>query len=327
MELGEKWVKLWEKGKGGVYQSWEWIVLQEKLSNKPIFLSIEDSKNGDFLAGICAFEKTLKTPLGEKKILTVRGSPIFLDYNSGAKVLENFKNESKKYFYGTIMPSVRHDKEALFMELGYKKVVNNTILIDLKKDKTELWKNLEKKSIRWGIKTGEKNGLIFKIAENELDVNAFYSMYSDTAKLGGFSAEKKEFIEGLRDSEISRLFLVYSNEKVVAGGLALIDKNNNILTLDLTGSNEEGLKLQAMPFIYWNILLYGMKNGLDIFDLGGYDAEARVGDKTYNINKFKERFGGEITEQPIFSSGNRYPILRKVISKIRIVKKFYKKSD
>ena len=42
---------------------------------------------------------------------------------------------------------------------GYKKISNYTILLDLKKTPEELWKQLEKKSIRWGIKTAEKNGI------------------------------------------------------------------------------------------------------------------------------------------------------------------------
>ena len=70
---------------------------------------------------------------------------------------------------------------------------------------------------------------------------------------------------------------------------------------------------------------YYKNKGCKQFDLGGYDSEAKEGDKTYNINKFKERFGGIITEQPIFSSNNKYPFLRKVLRNVRFAKRLYKK--
>jgi hypothetical protein len=53
--------------------------------------------------------------------------------------------------------------------------------------------------------------------------------------------------------------------------------------------------------------------------LGGYDAEASPQSKTYNINKFKERFGGKVVVQPIYSTNWKYPFLRKIL---KILKKF-----
>jgi lipid II:glycine glycyltransferase (peptidoglycan interpeptide bridge formation enzyme) len=80
-----------------------------------------------------------------------------------------------------------------------------------------------------------------------------------------------------------------------------------------------------MPFLYWNLILYSKYINLYKFDLGGYDKEARHGEKTYNINKFKERFGGEITEQPIFSTNSKYSGLRQILKKYHFMKGWYKK--
>ena len=128
------------------------------------------------------------------------------------------------------------------------------------------------------------------------------------------------------NTSISKLFIIKKNEQICAGGLILIDKNNNYSILDLTAASNFGLELQAMPFLYWNIILHSKKIGLDFFDLGGYDKEAKESDKTYKINKFKERFGGEITKQPIYSANSIYPRIRKVMKNLRIIKKFYKKT-
>jgi len=80
-----------------------------------------------------------------------------------------------------------------------------------------------------------------------------------------------------------------------------------------------------MPFLYWKIILYSKQEKLDYFDLGGYDTNAKEGDKIYNINKFKKRFNGTITEQPIYSTNWKYPFLRELIKRQKFLKKLYQK--
>ncbi len=249
---------------------------------------------------------------GKIKILFAEGTPSYEDDDDLLEKLENFKLKSEDYFYGLISPSILDTKEEVFLKAGFKKVSNHTVLIDLGLEEEELWKNLEKKSMRWGVKSAEKNKLKFGLA-SEKDVKDFYKSYLETCKSGGFYAEEKEFVEGLRDSEISKLFVVKSKGKIVAGGLILIDERYNYSILNLTSASEEGLKLQAMPFLYWEITKYSKSQGLDKFDLGGYDADARRGEKMHNINKFKDRLGGEVVEQPFFATRRRYPWLRKLL--------------
>ena len=81
-----------------------------------------------------------------------------------------------------------------------------------------------------------------------------------------------------------------------------------------------------MPFLYWNLLKYARSLGLDFFDLGGYDREAGKSEKTYFINRFKERFGGSVAEQPIYATSKKYILLRGLLRKMRFMKGVYKKS-
>ena len=272
----------------------------------------------DFSKSSFALEELKNLPFfGEKLILEARG-------NFFASDLEEFKNISRKYFYSKIMPCVlEHDSEVL-KEKGFKRVSNSTILVNLKQDKETLWKNLEKKSIRWGVKTAEKNKLSFEKIENKRELEIFYNLYKQTAEKGGFFAESKKFLETLLDTEISKMFVIKKQQEILAGGLILIDNEHNYSILDLTASSEKGLKLQAMPFLYWNLILYSKEKELDFFDLGGYDLEANKGDKTYNINKFKQRFGGKVMEQPIYSPNKKYPFLRFLSKKLKQIKQFFK---
>jgi len=301
--------------KGSVYQSKEWIHAKIASGEKPLVL-----------AGISAFERKRKIPfIGEKTILFAEGSLDSINNEEYISKLKEFKTQSKKYFYGVIAPTVLAPNQDIFKSAGLRKVSNNTILLDLSQSKEDLWNNLEKKSIRWGIKTAEKNALTFQLADKG-EVQDFYKLYSRIAENGMFHAENEEFVKILSNTSISKLFLVKNKEKIVAGGLILIDQHNNYSILNLTASSEEGLKLQAMPYLYWNLILYSKSLGLAHFDLGGYDLEAKGTDKTYNINKFKARFGGKVVEQPIYSTNWKYPFFRGILKRFSLLKSIYKKN-
>ena len=266
-----------------------------------------------------ALEKIISLPIfGSKKILDSRGL-------NNIKEIEIFKNLAKRYFYGVIAPPIINTNHEIFKKLNYIKISNYTILINLKKSEEELWQNLEKKSVRWGIKTAIKNNLKFELVQDKNEICKFYELYKKTAEIGGFSAEDIDFIVSLANTPASKLFLIKNKDEIVAGGLVLIDKDYNYSVLDLTAASPEGFNLQAMPFLYWNIIKYSKNFNLDFFDLGGYDKEAKRGHKTYNINKFKERFGGQIVEQPMYSTNWAYPFLRHLLKRFVFVKKIYEK--
>lgn len=263
-------------------------------------------------------KRTIVLPIfGKKSILEARGTPT----DEEAKL---FKEMSKKFFYGTISSNVLKPSTE-FLDGNYYVTKNYTILLDLSKSVDDLWKGLEKKSSRWGVKTAEKNGLTFDLTSSQNELNSFYKIYLKTSKDGGFSPEKIEFIESLINSRKASLGLVKKGKSIVAGGLIFLDSDKRYAILDLTAASSKGAKLQAMPFLYWNLILHAKKTGMNFFDLGGYDKEAGKNEKTYAINRFKDRFGGAIIVQPIYSTNLAYPFLRFILSKARFLKELYRK--
>ncbi|MEI6732220.1 MAG: peptidoglycan bridge formation glycyltransferase FemA/FemB family protein, partial [archaeon] len=204
------------------------------------------------------------------------------------------------------------------------KVDNYTMLIDLTKSEEELWKELDKGSIRWGVGYAERNGLKASVAKAE-EIDEFYKLYEETANTGRFTPESKDFVKRVAISDIGKLFVIKKDAKIVAGGLILVDEHNNYSILDLTSASESGLKLQAMPFLYWSLISYSKKRGLNYFDLGGFDREAKEGEKTHSINKFKERFGGKVVLQPIYATNWKYKLFRRILKRVRFMKGAYTK--
>lgn len=253
----------------------------------------------------------------ERKISFFRFKTIEFRGVLDGECLSKFKKISKKYFYGTYSPTIT-EKENLQVS-GLNKNSNHTVILDLTKSEEELRKGLEKKSIRWGASFAERSGLKCEVAKG-FEVETFYSIYKNTAESGGFPAEEMSYISSLRDTKISKLFLIKKGGAILAGGLLLLDRDYKYSIVDLTASSEEGLKMQAMPFLYWNFIKYSKSLGLKNMDLGGYDMEATKESKMEGINKFKERFGGEITEQPVYSTNWKYPFIRRLYKSLKTLK-------
>lgn len=292
----------------GIYQTIGWKEVMERAGYK-----IAD------VPGMNAFEKTIVSVFGKRKIVFARGSP-------DEKAMLEFVKKSKEYFYGTITPKITGFDDALFKKLGFRRVDDFTIMIDLRNSGEVIWNKLEKKSVRWGVKTGEKNELVFSEAEKE-DLQEIYNFYSDTIIRGGHTPESFEFFEAVNDilvpAGLAKIFNVTKDGKIVACSILLLDDDHAIL--HVTGATDEGYKLQAMPFLYWKMIEFSKSLGKKYFDAGGYDAEAREGEKTWNINKFKLNFGGEIMAQPVYATSWKYVFIRSLMKKFRFIKRLYKK--
>ncbi len=271
------------------------------------------------IPGIISFEKEINTPFGKKKVLFARGTP-------SKQALLSFKTKAKEYSYGTITPKITTYNDSIFKELGYKRYDDHTLMIDLKRSEEELWKQLEKKSARWGVKTAQKNNLRLQEAKSS-ELKSLYKLYKETAEKGNLKPETFEFFKAVQEilvrKDLAKIFVVKKNKETVAGAILLVDSDHTML--HLTGSNEKGLKMQAMPFLYWNLILYSKKLKKKYFDIGGYDVEAKEGEKAYQINRFKKNFGGEIWPQPIYATNSKYIIARKLMKNFRFLKNLIKK--
>ena len=76
-----------------------------------------------------------------------------------------------------------------------------------------------------------------------------------------------------------------------------------------------------MPYLYWEMIKYSKKIGKRYFDIGGFNVEAKKGEKTYQINKFKERFNGKLWAQPIYVTNSKYVIARRIVKRFKFVKR------
>ncbi|MBT4858809.1 GNAT family N-acetyltransferase [archaeon] len=107
------------------------------------------------------------------------------------------------------------------------------------------------------------------------------------------------------------IFNVYLNNKIIAGGTMI--KNKNSITSHLAASKKEYLKYSPNNFLYYSLIKYAIQNKLDNVNYGPSPEGSKVA-------KFKLSMGGK----PI--SFEKHIILNKFLYKIIItVAKLLKK--
>lgn len=193
------------------------------------------------------------------------------------------------------------------------KDIRATIEIDLTKTEEEILNNVDKDA-KWGIKKAEKEGLVFEESKKSSDLAEFYRIYKKTIIAGGIKPDNFDEL----NKEHYKLFLAKKEDKIIAGAIIeLIDKDK--FKLEYNASLYEFLKSQPNNLLYWNLILWGKKNSFKIFDLGGYQLSAKG--HLSGVNKFKERWGGEIKTYPVYSWNLFYILGRKIIRNIGFIKK------
>ncbi len=192
------------------------------------------------------------------------------------------------------------------------KDIQATIHINLTKSIEELWGNLNKKA-RWGVNKAKKEGLIVKKTNDDESWKEFYEIYKNTCKHGGILPLS---FEKIKESE---LFICEKDNKIISG--TVTKKKDNKIELFLNASVPEYLEFQPNNLLYWTIIEQGKNDNFKILDLGGYQLKAPKGSKLYEINRFKERWGGQIIKYYVYSNNPLYILGRKIIRNFPVAKK------
>lgn len=195
------------------------------------------------------------------------------------------------------------------------KDIQATIEIDLTKSEEELWGRLDKDA-RWGVKKGQKSGLKVDIFNKESAWNEFYDIYKGTIIKGGIVPKDKLGLQ----KEVDILLLCIKDNKIIAG--AAIKTEGEKTRLVLNASLGEFLRFQPNNVLYWEMIKWSKNNGYKICDLGGYQLNAKPGHKLYEVNRFKERWGGELKRYYIYSKNPLYILGRKIIRNFSCIKNF-----
>ena len=176
----------------------------------------------------------------------------------------------------------------------FKRKESPTLIIDLKQDLDEIWKNMGKKSCRYFIKRGQKLGIEIRLNQ---EIEAFYRLYTDFIKKKRIPTTP-ENIDSLKRH--GTLFTAHLNGELLSGVLMLEDSEHIRWFYGASkrlekSTNDISVVSFANRLAIWEVIKYAKAKGLKEFDLGGYYIGNNKNDPRIGINRFKEKFGGVLT--------------------------------
>lgn len=164
-------------------------------------------------------------------------------------------------------------------------------IVDLTLPEGDLWSNVHSKH-RNSIRRGEKSNLELKIGGMELledYVPIAIETYSRSNKSTSGMKYYRKIMESL-DNNIC-VFMVYKEGEPQAGGMFYY---NEQMAYYLHGASIGRPEPGSTNYLLWNAMTYFKEKGVKKFSFVGYHYDPEKGSKLEGIQRFKERFGGEL---------------------------------
>ncbi len=196
-------------------------------------------------------------------------------------------------------------KESDFLKNGYQKsswLYAHTLAskINLQKTNKQLFTNFSENARR-NIKKAQKNNIKIQIIKTPTikDLEIFLALFKNLAKNKNFfipsdSEMQKKFINFKQNSYFA--FASIDNQIIAALWLGHYKK---VLTYMHTGIKDSGYSSFANYLLVWQSLLFGKKQGFEVFDFEAlYDDRFKQRKAWQNFTDFKKRFHGQLIYYP-----------------------------
>ena len=300
-------------------QSWSWGDFRAKLGQKIVRLG--KFKNDKLTTGIqISIHQIPRTPW------TIGYCPrgIMLD----KEWIEAVKAEVKKYncifvkFEPNVFatrypqPATRKTDELRIADCGLRELGLHpgkplftpfTFQLDLTKPEEELLSGMKPKT-RYNIKLAEKKGVVIEEDNSDETFEAFQKLTEETTSRQHFFAHGRNYRQlmwqAMRKAGIARLMVARLKQST-------IEQSNNLTILaawvififngigyyPYGASSSQNRELMASNLLAWEALKLAKKSGCKMFDFwGSLGPEPDIKDPWYGFHKFKEGYGGNLTE-------------------------------
>ena len=310
--------RLCNSGFGTIYQSKEYGRVS-KESNKPFLKFVNE--NGNIVAqlvlnGYSKFENRIgmkaqilkRMPRLKKNFFQWSYGPIIFDTNYSDSVysaLGNFLLSKNAIIPGWQHAMCTDGISGLRNKFYLRKW--STYIIDLSKNKDEIYQNISKHSGRKNIDRSIRRGVEIEEIDDD-NLQEYAEFYHSNKNLG---ISKKTNIESIfvwwnrwkplglsgflakkNDVPISGMLFSFFNKHIIEGGITIsdMDRKENLYSQDL---------------IKWKIIEWGLENKMKYYNLAGFNPVPKT-EKEEGILRYKQKWGGKKFDfWWILTKGNR----------------------
>ena len=250
-------------------------------------------------------------------ILVCQGGPIRLsarcDPDSLTDLCETLirvAQDQKCIEMSQMKPNIYSDDAAFdmtcdtFRALGFSVQMHATYVVDLQRSEEDIWSaiaRVAKKSIR----RCQREGVVVTRAGSVDDVRLYHQLLfrfrTDKDLAEGDVKQYLALWRFLRQTDSVEFFLAWHGARLI-GGMGVFNFNGVVeefaVARDEAYCRESGLS--PGDAIKWAIMCWGLEVGARKYDLAGVSPTPQS-EKDANIRRFKEKWGGDYVEYPLFS--------------------------
>lgn len=179
------------------------------------------------------------------------------------------------------------------------------IRVDLSLTEAEFWKGI-KQNRKAGINKARKQGFTFRVTADDSVIGPFHKLLGSTYGRTGLPYPDISFFRALSDHLPGELkwFILEKDSKPGIILAAFVSKNTLWIFYPGIDQSQSFLRLRPVDLFYWEVMRWGMANGVTLLDWMG----AGSPDREYGVRYFKQQYGGELIRSGRFQAVHK-PLL------------------
>ncbi|MCL5784825.1 MAG: peptidoglycan bridge formation glycyltransferase FemA/FemB family protein [Patescibacteria group bacterium] len=198
-------------------------------------------------------------------------------------------------------PDIRRDDKTIdssFIKSPKPLFTKYNFVLDLTKSETDLLKNMHSKT-RYNIKVAKKHGVEVKELSDNGAFEIYLKLYFETTRRQGYHGHNEYYHrqawKTLKEAGLARLLIAFYQGEPLTAWMLL--NFQDTLYYPYGGSLKAHPEVMANNLVAWEAINLGKKLKLKNFDMwGALGPDADPKDPWYGFHKFKQGYGGKLTE-------------------------------
>ena len=241
----------------------------------------------------------------------------------GDETLKSFLNDVCAYLKNSLKVQWINQTSAASFFMNYptgsKHIPFGSHVIDLSLDEETLWKNVHSKH-RNVIKKAEKDGVVIECGRTQKLVEDYHSIDVDTwnrsSKKAAATNHWKKLLDELGENAI--IYMAYLDGEPQSGAFFYFNKQ---MCYYMYGANKNNPHNGSGNLLQWKAILDMKAAGVKRYSFVGCRINEDENSKYHGIQRFKERFGGELIQGFMFKMDFN-PFMRKLFNLVVSLRSF-----
>lgn len=225
-------------------------------------------------------------------------------------LIENTTMQQKKTFLENAQNTLKREDKIAWISTSAvaffdvyptdsKRIPFGSHVIDLENDLENLWKKVHSKH-RNSIRKAEKSEVYVKLGKHEI-LEDYLILDKETWARSGKKSYGSTFFENILDSMGENVLMViaYKDKEPQAGACYFL---NHEMCYYMYGASADHTESGATNYMHWEVIKYLQKLGVKKYSFVGCRINEDENSKYHGIQRFKERFGGELQQGFMFKT-------------------------